>query len=137
MPGHRRVTNRHHHQETGNRVSRVPFGPRKCYRAIRYADRLEEVETVASVDTKGYSYDNAAAEALNSTFKAELIRSRHILAVKGPWKYLDDVESAVAEWVDWYNTSRLHGSLDDISPAEYEAAYYAEHSSADLVGAKP
>ena len=107
------------------------------YRAIRYTDRLEEVEAVASVGTKGDSYDNAAAEALNSTFKAELIRNRHILAAKGPWKSIDDVEIAVAEWVDWYNTSRLHGSLGDIPPAEYEAAYYAEHSSVELVGATP
>lgn len=107
------------------------------YRAIRYTDRLEEVEAVASVGTKGDSYDNAAAEALNSTFKAELIRNRHILATKGPWKSINDVEIAVAEWVEWYNTSRLHGSIGDMPPAEYEQAYYAEHSFADLVGATP
>lgn len=107
------------------------------YRAIRYTDRLEEVEAVASVGTKGDSYDNAAAEALNSTFKAELIRNRHVLATNGPWKCIDDVEIAVPEWVDWYNTSRLHGSIGDIPPAEYEAAYYAEHSSVELVGATP
>jgi putative transposase len=34
---------------------------------------------VASVGSKGDSYDNALAEAFNSLFKAELIRN------KGPW----------------------------------------------------
>jgi transposase InsO family protein len=33
------------------------------YRAIRYAERLAEAEAVASVGSKGDSYDNAMAEA--------------------------------------------------------------------------
>jgi transposase InsO family protein len=36
------------------------------YRAIRYTERLAEAEAVASVGSKGDSYDNAMAEALNS-----------------------------------------------------------------------
>jgi putative transposase len=35
------------------------------YRAIRYTQRLAEAEAVASVGSKGDSYDNAMAEALN------------------------------------------------------------------------
>jgi putative transposase len=27
--------------------------------------------------------------------------------------------------VHWHNTSRLHGYLNDIPPAEFEAAFYA------------
>ena len=50
------------------------------YRAIRYTDRLAEAGAVASVGSKGDSYDNALAEALNSIFKAELVRNR------GPWR---------------------------------------------------
>lgn len=46
------------------------------YRAIRYAERLAECDAVASVGSKGDSYDNAMAEALNSLYKAELIRNR-------------------------------------------------------------
>jgi putative transposase len=107
------------------------------YRAVRYTERLEEEDLVASVGSKGDSYDNAAAEALNSTFKTELIRNRQMLIKRGPWKSIDDVEIAVAEWVDWYNSSRLHGSLADIPPAEYEAAYYAEHALSQLAGATP
>ena len=107
------------------------------YRAVRYTERLEEVDLVASVGSKGDSYDNAAAEALNSTFKTELIRNRKILLKNGPWKSIDDVEIAVAEWVDWYNATRLHGSLGDIPPIEYEALHYAAHQPSQTVGATP
>ena len=89
------------------------------YRAIRYAERLAECDAVASVGSKGDSYDNAMAEALNSLYKAELIRNR------GPWVSINDVEIATAEWVDWYNERRLHGELGHVPPAEHEATYWA------------
>lgn len=44
------------------------------YRAIRYTERLAEAKAVASVGSKGDSYD-AMAEALNSLFKSECIRN--------------------------------------------------------------
>ncbi len=84
------------------------------YRAIRYAERLATEEAVASVGSKGDSYDNAMAEALNSLFKAELVRN------KGPWRDINHLEVAVAEWVDWYNHRRLHGELGHVPPVEYE-----------------
>ena len=89
------------------------------YRAIRYAERLAESDAVASVGSKGDSYDNAMAEALNSLYKAELIRNR------GPWVGINDVEFATAEWVDWYNERRLHGELGHVPPAEFETAFWA------------
>ncbi|WP_194238329.1 integrase core domain-containing protein [Streptomyces spongiae] len=65
---------------------------------------------MASVGSKGDSYDNALAEAFNSLFKAELIRN------KGPWTGITDVEVAVAEYIDWFNQRRLHGELGHITP---------------------
>lgn len=88
------------------------------YRAIRYTDRLAECDAVASVGSKGDSYDNAMAEALNSLYKAELVRNL------GPWQSINDLEIATAEWVDWFNERRLHGELDQRPPAEVEAAYW-------------
>jgi putative transposase len=89
------------------------------YRAVRYTQRLADAEAVASVGSRGDSYDNAMAEAFNSLFKAELIRN------KGPWTSINDVEIAVAEYVDWFNHRRLHGELGLVPPAEYEATHYA------------
>jgi putative transposase len=59
------------------------------------------------------------AEAFNSLFKAELIRNR------GPWKGIDDLEIAVAEYIDWFNQRRLHGEIGLIPPAEAESNFYS------------
>ena len=63
------------------------------YRAIRYTQRLAEADAVASVGSRGDSYDNAMAEAFNSLYKAELVRNR------GPWRGLDELEIATVEYV--------------------------------------
>jgi putative transposase len=87
------------------------------YVAVRYTERLAEAGVVASVGSRGDSYDNAMAEAFNSIFKAELIRD------KGPWHGIGDLEPAVAAYVEWYNHRRLHGELGLIPPVEYEQAH--------------
>lgn len=69
------------------------------YRAFRYGEALDDEQAVASVGSKGDSYDNALAEAVNSLYKAELIRNR------GPWTGIDGVEAATSEWVHWFNTT--------------------------------
>jgi len=91
------------------------------YRAIRYTQRLADAGAVASVGSKGDSYDNAMAEAFNSLYKAELVRNR------GPWRGLDDLEIATVEYIDWYNNRRLHGELGHLPPAEYEALHAMTH----------
>ncbi|WP_416348928.1 IS3 family transposase [Microbispora triticiradicis] len=99
------------------------------YLAIRYTERLADAGAVASVGSRGDSYDNALAESFNGLFKAELIRRY------GPWKGVDDVELATLEYLDWYNHRRLHTACGDIPPAEYEAIYY-RHQQAALTAAQ-
>ncbi|MGQ0847226.1 MAG: IS3 family transposase [Sporichthyaceae bacterium] len=96
------------------------------YRAIRYTERLAEAEAVASVGSRGDSYDNAMAEAFNSLFKAECIRNP-AMRPHGGWASVRDVEIAVAEYVDWFNHRRLHGELGHVPPAEFEANHWAAH----------
>lgn len=96
------------------------------YRAIRYTERLAEAEAVASVGSKGDSYDNAMAEAFNSLFKAECVRNP--VMRKDGWKSINDVEIAVAEYIDWYNHRRLHGEIGHVPPAEHEAIYWATNT---------
>jgi putative transposase len=93
------------------------------YVAVRYTQRLAEAGAVASVGSTGDSYDNALAEAFNSLFKAELVRNR------GPWKSIDDLEIAVAEYIDWFNHRRLHGEIGLIPPAELEDTYYRHNTA--------
>ena len=94
------------------------------YRAIRFTERIAEAEAVASVGSKGDSYDNAMAEALNPLFKAECIRNP-AMRPKGGWKSVTDVEIAVAEYVDWFNHGRLHGEIGLVPPAEFATNHWA------------
>jgi putative transposase len=99
------------------------------YLAVRYTQRLAEAGAVASVGSTGDSYDNALAEAFNSLFKAELVRN------KGPWKSIDDLEIAVAEYIDWFNHRRLHGEVGLVPPVEYEDQHYRHNTAPTTVDA--
>jgi len=88
------------------------------YTSIRYTERLEEANAVRSVGSKGDSYDNAAAESLNSLYKRELIDFE-----KG-WEGIGDVMLATMDWVSWYNEERLHSYCGDIPPKKFEELYY-------------
>jgi transposase InsO family protein len=88
------------------------------YVSIRYTDRLSDIGASASVGSVADSYDNAMAEALNGTFKAELIEMQY------PWKDPAQVERAIFQWVTWYNEERLHSALDYVPPAEYERDFW-------------
>ena len=74
------------------------------YRSVVYGEALAESAVVASVGSRGDSYDNAMAEALNSLFKAELIDRRS-------WPSLTDVLVESSKWIGWYNNRRLHSSV--------------------------
>jgi transposase InsO family protein len=100
------------------------------YTAIAYTDRLAEIGAQPSIGTVADSYDNALAESAIGLFKTELHRNPAALATNGgPWKGLDDLEIATCGWVSWFNEERLHGQLDDHTPAEVEAAWHREHSA--------
>lgn len=94
------------------------------YTSIRYAERLDQVGAARSVGSKGDSYDNAAAESLNSLYKKELIDYR------GGWENATDVTLATMEWVAWYNTERLHSFCGNTPPAEYEETFHATATDA-------
>ncbi|GDY69800.1 hypothetical protein SAV14893_091930 [Streptomyces avermitilis] len=63
------------------------------------------------------------AEALNGSFKAELIEHQ------GPWRDADQVERSVVQWVGWYNTERLHSALDCLPPEEFETRHYRSQAA--------
>jgi putative transposase len=47
-----------------------------------------------------------------------------LICNKGPWTGINDIEIAVADYIDWFNQRRLHGELGHVTPAEHEAAHY-------------
>jgi putative transposase len=101
-----------HHSDAGSQ-----------YTSIRYTNRLLEAGAVASIGTVGDSFDNALAETVVGLYKTECVRR------DGPFRGVDDLELATADWVHWFNESRLHSALRYLPPVEYEAAYHAPRSS--------
>ena len=102
------------------------------YTSIAYTDRLADIGAVPSIGTVGDSFDNAMAESVNALYKTELHRNPAVLTVNGGhWKGLDDLEVATCRWVGWFNEDRLHGELNDLTPAEVEEAYYRDLTHAD------
>jgi putative transposase len=98
------------------------------YTSIRYAERLDQIGAARSVGSKGDSYDNAAAESLNSLYKKELIDFR------GGWKNALDVTLATMEWVSWYNSERIHSYCGNVPPCEYEEAFHRSRATTPLAG---
>jgi putative transposase len=94
------------------------------YLSLRYSQRLGDNDIVASVGSKGDSFDNALIESFNGLYKWELIYP------KGPWTGLADVEFATLTYVDWFNNRRLHGGITPgpgyTTPANHEADYYRQ-----------
>jgi putative transposase len=86
------------------------------YTSIDYTQTLTDHGVLASVGSVGDAYDNALAESFVDTFKTELITDR-------VWRTRSQLEFAIIEYVGWFNHHRLHESLDDRPPAEYEALY--------------
>ena len=91
------------------------------YTSLRFTERLAEAGIQPSVGAAGSSYDNALAETINGLYKTELIKPRK------PWRTIEEVELATAEWVDWLNHRRLYEYCGDVPPVDLEAAYYAQH----------
>lgn len=63
-------------------------------------------------------YDNAFMESCFSRFKAELLQD-------GIFDNIEDARTEIFEYMEmYYNTKRIHSSLNYLSPADYEKNYY-------------
>jgi transposase InsO family protein len=94
------------------------------YTSAEFTQALEDNDVLGSLGSTGDAYDNALAESFVDSFKTELIADR-------TWRSVAQAELAIVGWVSWFNHDRLHSSIDDIPPAEFEETY------AERVGAAP
>jgi putative transposase len=80
-----------------------------AYRELLAAHGLE-----ASMSRRGDCWDNAVAESFFATVERELIDRRD-------WRTRADAARAIFDYIAaWYNTRRLHSTLEYRSPAAYE-----------------
>jgi putative transposase len=105
-----------HHSDAGSQYTSVHLG-----------ETLLLSGMVPSIGSVGDAFDNALAETTIGLYKTEAVRDDSPFR-RGPLTRLADVELLTADWVGWYNQSRLMHRLGRKPPAEYEADYYAHHT---------
>jgi putative transposase len=96
-----------HHSDAGSQ-----------YTSIALTQALIDAGIAPSIGTVGDALDNALMESTIGLYKTELIDFH-----QRSWTGLREVETETADWVHWYNTTRLHTSIGMTSPIEYEALY--------------
>jgi putative transposase len=83
------------------------------YTSADYTQVLDDHRVLASIGSVGDAFDNALAESFVDSYKTELIADR-------VWRTRSQLELATVEYIGWFNHERLHESLGDIPPVEYE-----------------
>jgi transposase InsO family protein len=105
-----------HHSDAGSQ-----------YTALAFTKELLAAGILGSIGTVGDALDNALMESTIGLFKTELI-GRH----QATWADRDEVETATADWVHWYNHTRLHSSIGYLPPVEFEQHHQHASKTADL-----
>jgi putative transposase len=103
-----------HHSDAGSQ-----------YTSVHFTETLQLHDLAPSIGTVGDAYDNALAETTIGLYKTECVRDDSPFR-RGPLTGLATLEAITADWVHWYNTSRLMHRLDRRPPAEAEADYYQQ-----------
>jgi transposase InsO family protein len=95
------------HSDRGSQYTSAAFGA--------LCDRLGVTQSMGAT---GVCWDNAAAESFFGTLKRELAHRRR-------WATRADARRDLLRWIEgWFNTRRLHSTLDYNSPLETEDRYY-------------
>jgi putative transposase len=90
---------------------------------LAFTEALKEANITGSIGSVGDALDNALMESTIGLYKTEVIDFE-----RPTWSSWRQVEQATAEWVYWYNSQRLHSSIGDLPPVEYEQDHYATHT---------
>ena len=85
------------------------------YAGHRFRDLLQEHQALGSMSAKGNCYDNAAMESFWATLKTEL-------SITKPFATKLEARLAIFDYIEtFYNRVRIHSSLNNRSPLDFEA----------------
>lgn len=83
------------------------------YASRGHTDLLAEHGIKASMSRKGNCWDNACSETLFGSLKVERLHGMQFRTHR-------EAKDATLDWLLWYNGSRLHSTLNYLSPAQFE-----------------
>jgi transposase InsO family protein len=88
------------------------------YAAYEYQRCLEQAQAVTSMSRKGDCWDNAPMESFFSTLKRERVHRRRYWTKQ-------EATADIEDYIDrFYNRTRRHSQLGDLSPARFEASRF-------------
>jgi transposase InsO family protein len=88
------------------------------YAAYEYQRCLKSAQAISSMSRRGDCWDNAPMESFFSTLKRERIHRRRY------WTR-DEATADLADYIDrFYNRTRRHSKLGDLSPARFEVSRF-------------
>ena len=96
------------------------------YTSIAFTEALREGGIAGSIGSVGDALDNALMESAVGLYKSELIDKHSTFTGRA------ELERETASWVHWYNTVRLHSSIEYRPPVEYEQRYHQAVTSAEV-----
>lgn len=83
------------------------------YVAHKYRKWLKKQGVIQSLNRKGVMNDNAEMESFFHQFKAERVH-------KNEYTTEGELRAVIIEYVRFYNSKRIHSSLDYLTPNDYE-----------------
>lgn len=84
------------------------------YVALLFTASCKEAGIETSMGSKGCAYDNSAAESFFATLKKDLIHRQS-------WPTKEEARRAIFDYIEvFYNRKRLHSTLGNLSPEEFE-----------------
>ena len=86
------------------------------YTSNDYIDYCHDRQMCLSVGRTGVCWDNAVAESFWESLKRECVQGR-------VFKTRAEARRAIFKWINWYNASRLHSTLNHVAPVEWEQQY--------------
>ena len=89
------------------------------YTSHEFEQLLQSNEIKHSFSKKGYPYDNAAMESFHATLKKEEVYVKN-------YDTYEDARLALFKYIEsWYNRNRIHGSINDMTPEEFDLSLQA------------
>ena len=86
------------------------------YTSNDYLDYCQTHQLRPSVGRVATCFDNAVAESFWASLKRECLQGR-VFATRA------EARREIFTWINWYNSTRLHSSLDHTSPTHWEQQY--------------
>jgi putative transposase len=83
------------------------------YASDDFRQLLEEYGITPSMSRKGNCWDNACSETLFGSLKVERLHGQRFATIR-------QAKDATIAWLLWYNQTRLHSTLNYVSPIRFE-----------------